>query len=77
MGAANVESTVGGLCRFTATTNPDVRIGLIANANIVLDLTDAGIRRMQDLIEQRDLGPTLSRELTRPLPRIRSTRSGS
>jgi 2-dehydro-3-deoxy-D-arabinonate dehydratase len=56
------------LCRFTAATNPDVRIGLIANANIVLDLTDAGIRRMQDLIEQRDLAGELTRLSQAGLP---------
>jgi len=56
------------LCRFTAATNPDVRIGLIANADIVLDLTDAGIRRMQDLIEQRDLAGELGRLSQAGLP---------
>ena len=56
------------LCRFTAATNPDVRIGLIANADIVLDLTDAGIRRMQDLIEHRDLAGELTRLSQAGLP---------
>ena len=56
------------LCRFTAATNPDIRIGLIANANIVLDLTDAGIRRMQDVLEQRDLAGELTRLSQAGLP---------
>ena len=56
------------LCRFTAATNPDVRIGLIANADIVLDLTDAGIRRMKDLIEHRDLAGELTRLSQAGLP---------
>jgi 2-dehydro-3-deoxy-D-arabinonate dehydratase len=49
------------LCRFTTATSADVRIGLIANADIVLDLTDAGIRRMQGLIERPDLAGELTR----------------
>jgi 2-dehydro-3-deoxy-D-arabinonate dehydratase len=43
------------LCRFTATTSPAVRIGLIANDRTVLDLTDAGVHRMKDLLERADL----------------------
>ena len=56
------------LCRFTAATSPDVRIGLIAHPDVVLDLTDAGIRRMQDLIERRGLAGELTRLSQAGLP---------
>jgi len=56
------------LCRFTTATSPDVRIGLIANADTVLDLTDAGIRRMQGLIERSDVGGELTRLSQAGLP---------
>jgi 2-dehydro-3-deoxy-D-arabinonate dehydratase len=49
------------LCRFTAARSPDVRVGLIANDRTVLDLTDAGVHRMTDLIERRDLVDELTR----------------
>jgi 2-dehydro-3-deoxy-D-arabinonate dehydratase len=49
------------LCRFATAASPDVRIGLITNANRVADLTAAGIGRMTDLLERSDL----TRELTR------------
>jgi 2-dehydro-3-deoxy-D-arabinonate dehydratase len=64
------------LCRFTTSTSPDVRIGLIANADIVLDLTDVGVSRMQSLIERPDLVSELTRLSharlpAHPLDRIR------
>jgi len=49
------------LCRFAAATGPEIRIGLIASAETVLDLTDAGVRRMTDLIERADLADELVR----------------
>lgn len=49
------------LCRFTATPSPTVRIGLIANDRTVLDLADAGVHRMQDLLERADLVDELIR----------------
>jgi 2-dehydro-3-deoxy-D-arabinonate dehydratase len=42
------------LCRFTFGTNPDVRVGLIANDQDVIDLTESGVRRMQELFERPD-----------------------
>jgi fumarylacetoacetate (FAA) hydrolase family protein len=49
------------LCRFTAASSPDVRVGLIAIGRTVLDLTDAGVRRMIDILERRDLVDELTR----------------
>jgi 2-dehydro-3-deoxy-D-arabinonate dehydratase len=49
------------LCRFTSTASPTVRIGLIANDRTVLDLTDAGVHRMKDLVERADLADELVR----------------
>ena len=49
------------LCRFTAAGRADVRVGLITNRQPVLDLTDAGVSRMQDLIERSDLADELVR----------------
>jgi 2-dehydro-3-deoxy-D-arabinonate dehydratase len=49
------------LCRFTAAGSADVRVGLITNGQTVLDLTDAGVSRMKDLIERADLGDELVR----------------
>lgn len=49
------------LGRFTTATAAGVRIGLIANESTVLDLTDAGVRRMKDLIERADLADELQR----------------
>jgi 2-dehydro-3-deoxy-D-arabinonate dehydratase len=64
------------LCRFTSTSGPAVRIGLIANDRTVLDLSDAGVQRMKDLLERADLADELVR-LSRaglaehPLDRVR------
>jgi 2-dehydro-3-deoxy-D-arabinonate dehydratase len=49
------------LCRFTVATSPDVRIGLIANDQNVLDLTESGVQRMQELFERQDLAGELVR----------------
>lgn len=49
------------LCRFTTATSPDVRIGLVASGHSVVDLTDAGVRRMTGLLERADLADELAR----------------
>src|SRR6187401_1869908 len=49
------------LCRFTFGTNPDVRIGLIANDQDVIDLTESGVRRLQELFERPDCDNELVR----------------
>ena len=58
------------LCRFTDATSPDVRIGLVPNADIVFDLTSLGIRRMQGLIERADLAGELTRLSQAGLPAV-------
>ena len=64
------------LCRFTATPGATIRIGLITNDRTVRDLADAGVDRMQDLLERADLADELIR-LSRaglaehPLDRVR------
>jgi len=58
------------LCRFIAATSPDVRIGLVPNADIVFDLTSVGIRRMQGLIERADLAGELTRLSQAGLPAV-------
>ena len=49
------------LCRFTAASTPDVRVGLIANGRTVLDPTHADVRRMTGLSERADLVDELTR----------------
>jgi 2-dehydro-3-deoxy-D-arabinonate dehydratase len=49
------------LCRFTADESSDTRIGLIASSGTVIDLTGAGIDRMQGLLERGDLADELRR----------------
>ena len=49
------------LCRFTAGTSPEVRVGLITGDQAVLDLTDARVHRMTDLLERADLPDELIR----------------
>jgi 2-dehydro-3-deoxy-D-arabinonate dehydratase len=39
------------LCRFKVPSSSGVRIGLIANHQGVIDLTNAGVQRMKDLLE--------------------------
>ncbi len=58
------------LCRFTTGTSADVRIGLIASTLAVFDLTDAGVRRMCDLIERPDLADELMRLSQAGLPAL-------
>jgi len=63
------------LCRFSAAPDHDVRIGLVAGGR-VRDLTGAGVRRLDDLLERADLREQLTR-LTqaslaeRPLDQVR------
>jgi 2-dehydro-3-deoxy-D-arabinonate dehydratase len=52
------------LCRFATNNEPRVRVGLITDEDTVLDLTAAGVDRMQSLLERADLTDELAR-LTR------------
>ena len=56
------------VCRFTNGTSGDVRIGLMASTLAVIDLTDAGVRRMHDLFERPDLADELMRLSQAGLP---------
>ena len=56
------------LSRFTAAGSADVRVGLITNGQTVLDLTDAGVSRMKELIERADLTDELVRLSEARLP---------
>jgi 2-dehydro-3-deoxy-D-arabinonate dehydratase len=56
------------LCRFTFATSPDVRIGLIANGQNIIDLTESGVRRMQELFERPDFANELVRLSRAELP---------
>jgi 2-dehydro-3-deoxy-D-arabinonate dehydratase len=49
------------LCRFTAARSADVRVGLITNGQTLVDLTDAGVHRMKDLLDRGDLADELGR----------------
>jgi len=49
------------LCRFTLATSPDTRIGLIADNQNVIDLTESGVLRMQELFERPDVANELLR----------------
>jgi 2-dehydro-3-deoxy-D-arabinonate dehydratase len=49
------------LCRFTTAASPDVRIGLIANDQSVVDLTESGIQGMRELFARPDLAAELVR----------------
>jgi 2-dehydro-3-deoxy-D-arabinonate dehydratase len=63
------------LCRFTAAPDHDVHVGLVEQDR-VRDLTGAGVRRLDDLLERADLREQLTR-LTqaslaeRPLDQVR------
>jgi 2-dehydro-3-deoxy-D-arabinonate dehydratase len=48
------------LCRFIAAPHSDVRIGLMEGGS-VHDLTAAGVRRLDDLLERADLAGQLAR----------------
>jgi 2-dehydro-3-deoxy-D-arabinonate dehydratase len=52
------------LCRFATDHEPLVRVGLITAEDTLLDLTAAGVDRMQSLLERVDLTDELAR-LTR------------
>jgi 2-dehydro-3-deoxy-D-arabinonate dehydratase len=52
------------LCRFATDDDAGVRVGLITDADSLLDLTDAGIDRMHALLERSDVTSELLR-LTR------------
>ena len=56
------------LCRFTATSGDDVRVGLLTSDQAVVDLTDAGVYRMQGLLERADLADELTRLSAARLP---------
>jgi 2-dehydro-3-deoxy-D-arabinonate dehydratase len=64
------------LCRFALEGGSEVRVGLVASSGTVIDLSGAGVDRMQRLLERADVADDLSR-LTRaglpehPLDRIR------
>jgi 2-dehydro-3-deoxy-D-arabinonate dehydratase len=49
------------VCRFTVAATPDVRIGLIADDQNVIDLSESGVHRMQELFEPPDLADELVR----------------
>jgi 2-dehydro-3-deoxy-D-arabinonate dehydratase len=49
------------LCRFTFASVPGVRIGLIADDQNVFDLTEAGVPRMQEILERPDSTDELER----------------
>jgi 2-dehydro-3-deoxy-D-arabinonate dehydratase len=49
------------LCRFEVAASSGVRIGLIANDQSVIDLTNAGVGRMKDLLEHGDIPTAISR----------------
>ena len=59
------ESTT--LCRFTVTSEPGVRIGLV-DAGSVRDLTAAGVHRLDELLERADLAEQLARVRRADLP---------
>ena len=48
------------LCRFIAAPHADVRVGLVEGGS-VHDLTGAGVRRLDDLLERADLAAELTR----------------
>jgi 2-dehydro-3-deoxy-D-arabinonate dehydratase len=48
------------LCRFIAAPHADVRVGLVEGGS-VRDLTAAGVRRLDDLLERADLAEQLAR----------------
>ena len=56
------------LCRFTLAPGDDVRIGLIANGDSIIDLRSAGVERMHGLLEAADLGEQLQRFARAGLP---------
>jgi len=57
------------LCRFLASPDSDVRVGLVAGDS-VRDLTAIGVRRLHDLLESPDLDEQLARARQAPLPEL-------
>jgi 2-dehydro-3-deoxy-D-arabinonate dehydratase len=57
------------LCRFKSGDN-EVRIGLVADDSTVVDLTSAGITRLQPLLESEDPGAELQQAARGSLPRV-------
>src|SRR5262245_41748123 len=57
------------LCRFEAETG-DIRTGIVADDAAVLDLSVAGLSRMQPVLESADAIGELTRLRTQNLPRI-------
>ena len=49
------------LCRFTAASDPEVRIGLITKDQTLLDLTGTGVHGMKTLLELPGPGDELLR----------------
>jgi 2-dehydro-3-deoxy-D-arabinonate dehydratase len=56
------------LCRFKAASLSDVRVGLVADDQTVIDLTSAGIQHMTGLLERSDLPDELLRLRRAGLP---------
>jgi 2-dehydro-3-deoxy-D-arabinonate dehydratase len=56
------------LCRFTAASGSDVRIGLVPGGDMVVDLMHAGVLHMSSLIERPDLADELDRLARAGLP---------
>ena len=57
------------LCRFK-NGSAEVRVGWVADESAVIDLTDAGITRLEPLLESDDALATLSALRTEHLPRV-------
>jgi 2-dehydro-3-deoxy-D-arabinonate dehydratase len=55
------------LCRFTAAPHSDIRVGLVDGSS-VRDLTAAGVRRLDELLERADLGEQIARARGYDLP---------
>jgi 2-dehydro-3-deoxy-D-arabinonate dehydratase len=49
------------LCRFTAASSPDIRVGFITSDETVIDLTRAGVSDMKTLLEGPNLADALNR----------------
>ena len=57
------------LCRFQNQSS-EVRIGLVSDPTTVLDLSAAGVREMQPLLEARDLLTEINKLRARDLPHV-------
>jgi 2-dehydro-3-deoxy-D-arabinonate dehydratase len=57
------------LCRFKKG-NAEVRVGWVADESSVIDLTEAGVTRLEPLLESDDALATLSALRTEHLPRV-------